>query len=351
MHTQDPKTLAIRGIRLLEEAIKRDFGLTVQMGAELEFVAHALDGKYDANPLGLSEDGKKSGAPKKLFVNSPFISSEYKETGPRKYELVFHHLRHHGSGVVLARAIEMAKKHARAGAAAKGVEVYFEAIPEPPATGILRMSCALQVNLSLVDGQGHDVLNKIMGGDIAVIGKNMLPVQAETLLLHVPTAESCRRFCRMEMHRSFAPLFIGYAKRREDNTTTASLMCVIPGGDAPADYDLHLENRLAGADADPYQVVLATLAATYHALKHGKGIRVVDGRIWADPRAVEETPSRLRSVETLQYDDVRNAFKKAHFFRDVLNEVSGPEKLGDRFCEAVLANIDRSKPEVTMQLT
>jgi len=349
MASKETRDLANRGIKLLEEAMERDFGLKPELGAELEFGVYPKDKatfKGNAgNPLGLEYEGKKAGAEKLIFRDSPYISNVYKDG---YYELVFHHNQHHGSALVLARAIDAAKNYLSgrkwAGTPDKpspydDLIVSFEA--HQPLSLPMHPFTSLQINISLCDKAGnnifhHNTLHNCTPGLRATepdplfneLGVSMLQMQEETLLLHAPYEASYVRFTKLDIPSS--PASIRLAKDSADNTSSLKYKKAIH-----PDSSEHLENRLAGSDADPSCVILATLAATYHALKQGQGLVQTDGLFTL--KNAPKLPKSLGLIPT-HAQAIRN-FKEGTLLRGVLNEVSGEEKLGERFCAAVEADL------------
>ena len=341
---EDTKALAIRGIELLQDALREHYGMEIKIGAELEFTAKPIDAPRftrgeGENPLGAVFAGKYPGYPKVVFRDSPFITNTYKESGLYQYELVFGHENNHGSPVVLARAIEAAKKQILKNAAAHRLVASLESTSGTggwietlnPVTNGLHINISLWKNGENIFGEGgadNFLLHSALGDQII---NASLPMQAETLLLHAPKPDSFLRLdsCNIQCN---SPKYIenglkgsmhfhGFARfRREgdihytdaDGNVRSPLEAPISG---------HIENRLAGADADPYQVVLATLATVYYGLE----------RIQTE----NNFPSRHGKIR-MDFDRARDTLAKGTLLRELLNNLSPDEFLGDRLVSAVV---------------
>ena len=179
------------------------------------------------------------------------IRTAISEYAPGQLEIT---LEHRGEAL---RAIDEGVRYKRAvkGVAARhGLRACFMAKPFAERAG-----SGLHLHASLADGDGHNLFasedpagTPLMRHAIA----GMLERLGESLALFCPHANSFRRF----QANSYAPL----APTWGVNNRTVSLR--VPGGPAAT---RHIEHRIAGADANPYLVAAAMLAA----IREGIGAR------------------------------------------------------------------------------
>ena len=182
------------------------------------------------------------------------VESSKGETGRGQYEIALEY----------APALQMADRHgiykygAKAMAAAMGRSVSFMAKYSSQDAG---SSC--HIHSSLFDPAGRENLfatgeesplfRRFLGGQLALA--------RELFLFFAPTVNSYKRYCP----DSFAPTRIAWDY---DNRTTAFRVV----GKGP---NFRIENRLPGADANPYLAYAAVLAA---------GLYGIEGQIDAGPR-------------------------------------------------------------------
>ncbi|MFJ6901507.1 glutamine synthetase family protein [Streptomyces hokutonensis] len=123
-----------------------------------------------------------------------------------------------------------------------------------PATGI-GSSC--HIHLSLLDGDGVPLFAETEGrmpDAVRYAVGGLLDVMPYLGLLYAPTVNSYKRY----VPGTFAPMTFTWGR---DNRTCA--IRVVGRGES-----LHLENRLPGADTNPYLALAATLAAVLAGLDH-----------------------------------------------------------------------------------
>lgn len=166
------------------------------------------------------------------------------EYAPGQFEI---NLTHQHDAVAACDQAILLKRAIKAIAIKQGMYATFMAKPYNGQAG-----SGMHIHVSLLDDDGnnvfagdHELLRQAIAGTLS-----MLP---ESMALFAPNANSFRR---LQPHM-FVPL---HASWGFDNRTVAVR---IPSGD-PA--STRLEHRVAGADANPYLVVAAILAAVDHGL-------------------------------------------------------------------------------------
>ena len=344
------RDMAVRGIRLLENAIERDFGITLQIGAELEFVARSSDlanCEDPTNPLGVEFEGKYTNARKAFFASSPVVTNIYKEDEPLQYEVVIGHESTAGA-IRAAAAIDQVRKHINTRGAAYKVHTSTEATSPFVPAGQGTVCSGMHINISLwkagknlLQADGKPVAEQQRAEEYAdEIVNAALGIQSETVLLHAPNEGSYKRFgaSRHSPHKisnSFtgSMVFRGYHRadlnHKPHYTDKTGQQRYAKEGHYPG----HIESRLAGADADPYQVVLATLAGVYAGLEQHYIAEV------PYPRGSDYIP---RSV-----DAAAERFSQSTHFKRLLNRLACKEQegdmLGDNFCAAVLSELEEKK--------
>ncbi|MDO2949642.1 glutamine synthetase family protein [Aeromonas simiae] len=172
------------------------------------------------------------------------------EAAPGQFEI---NLRH--SADVLAACDEaLALKRLIHGVAERHeMEATFMAKPYPDQAG-----SGMHIHISIVDEQGNNLFSDAEGDDSplllhAVAG--MIDLLPASIALLAPNVNSYRRF----QPGMYVPLHASWGH----NNRTVALR--IPCGDR---QDRRIEHRVAGADANPYLVVAAILAALQHGLEH-----------------------------------------------------------------------------------
>ena len=204
------------------------------------------------------------------------------ETGPGQYEINI------GHGPALAAADQHAvfKHGVKEMAIAQELAVTFMAKPGDSLPG---SSC--HVHVSLVDRQtGANALPAdAVGTDLSAVGRQFLAGQLalsqEFTLLQAPTINAYKRYAT----ESWAPVNIAWAY---DNRT-CGLRVV---GRGPG---LHIENRLPGADANPYLTLAAILAAGAWGIEHEMECPPpFTGNAYADP-TLPRVPANLGAAAEL----------------------------------------------------
>ena len=152
----------------------------------------------------------------------------------------------HGDAVQVCDQAFLFKVAAKEIALKHGMQAVFMAKPIEGEAG-----SSMHLHQSVVDARGHNVFSDGEGHESVVFRQYIAGLQAnlpDLMLLFAPFVNSYRRFVRL----SQAPVNFGWGR---DNRT-AGLR--IPNSGAAA---RRVENRVAGADANPYLVVAASLAA------------------------------------------------------------------------------------------
>jgi len=156
-----------------------------------------------------------------------------------------------------------------------------------PATGT-GSSC--HIHLSLLDGDGVPLFAETEGRmpDAArhAVG-GLLDTMPHLGLLYAPTVNSYKRY----VPGTFAPMTFTWGR---DNRTCA--IRVVGRGES-----LHLENRLPGADTNPYLALAATLAAVLAGLDHkSEPPQPYIGSAFDDPEAPPVPGSLQEALDALQ---------------------------------------------------
>ncbi len=195
-----------------------------------------------------------------------------------------------------ADALELADRHAvykmgvRELCRRRGLAATFMAKPESDRGG---QSCHLHI--SLTDGEGH---NAFAVGDDTLMRRFVGGLQryaADVLLLWAPYPNSYKRF----RPGTFAPASISWG---EDNRTAAVRICGEGGG-------RHVENRIPGADVNPYLAHAALLAA---------GLRGIADELDADDGIGHANAYASSDVRPLPatLDEAIAVFRESEFTRE-----------------------------------
>lgn len=197
-----------------------------------------------------------------------------------------------------ADAVELADRHAvyklgvRELCRRRGLAATFMAKPESDRGG---QGCHLHVSLNDSDGrnafaEGNDrLMRRFIGG--------LQRYAADVFLLWAPYPNSYKRF----RSGTFAPASLSWG---EDNRTAAVRICGEGGG-------RHLENRIPGADVNPYLAHAALLAA---------GLEGVAGEIDADEGVGHTNAYASSTVRPLpaSLDEAIEVFRASRFTRETL---------------------------------
>ncbi|MFN0185142.1 MAG: glutamine synthetase family protein [Aquabacterium sp.] len=164
------------------------------------------------------------------------------EVGPSQYEINLLH----GDAVAVADQAFLFKYAAKEIALRHGLNAVFMAKPIAGAAG-----SSMHLHQSVLDAQGRNIFTGADGAETAALRHFIGGLQAhgaELMLLYAPFVNSYRRY----VSGSQAPVNLDWGY---DNRTTGLRVPASP----PAAR--RVENRLAGADANPYLAIAASLAA------------------------------------------------------------------------------------------
>ena len=164
------------------------------------------------------------------------------EVGPTQYEINLQH----GDALAAADQAFLFKYAAKEIAIQHGLNAVFMAKPIAGAAG-----SSMHLHQSVLDTSGRNIFSKEDGTESARFGHFIGGLQSygtDLMLIFAPFINSYRRFVKL----SQAPINLNWAY---DNRTTGLR---IPHSAAVA---RRVENRIAGADANPYLVIAASLAA------------------------------------------------------------------------------------------
>jgi glutamine synthetase len=178
------------------------------------------------------------------------IDTISQEMGPAQFELNFLH----GHPVDLADQVFLFKRTIREAAIKHGMHATFLAKPMEGEAG-----SALHIHQSVVDKQGNNVFSDADGNPSDLFRGFLGGLQHymnEALLVFAPYVNSYRRF----MNPDSSPVNLAWAI---DNRTVGLR---VPDSSPDA---RRVENRLAGADVNPYLVLAASLACGYLGMVEG----------------------------------------------------------------------------------
>lgn len=237
---------------------------------EVEFYlinAHA-DANLEVEPpegrLGRTETSKQPYSIDTMNDFDPFINAVYayceaqsiridtlsQEMGPAQFEINFLH----GDAVELADQVFLFKRTVKEAAIENEMHATFLARPMSQEAG-----SALHIHQSIVDSDGNNIFSDNDGAEselfLSYIG-GLQRYMPEALLIFAPYPNSYRRF----LSYWASPVNLAWAV---DNRTVGLR---VPASDPAA---RRVENRLAGADVNPYLALAATLACGYLGIMEG----------------------------------------------------------------------------------
>jgi glutamine synthetase len=193
----------------------------------------------------------------------------------------------HDDPLVVADQAFLFKYAAKEIALRHGMNAVFMAKPIAGQPG-----SSMHLHQSVVDAHGRNVFSDAQGGESLVFRQFIAGLQAnlpDLMLLFAPFVNSYRRFVK----GSQAPVNVHWG---HDNRT-AGLR--IPNSGPAA---RRVENRVAGADANPYLVIAATLAAGLDGIE-----RALPPTEPLESSAYEQPHALARSVEAAHADWVASA--------------------------------------------
>ncbi len=237
---------------------------------EVEFYlisAHS-DANQEVEPpegrLGRTETSKQPFSIDTMNDFDPFIIKVYayckdqdihidtlsQEMGPAQFEINFLH----GDAIALADQVFLFKRTVKEAAIAHEMHATFLARPISEEAG-----SALHIHQSIVDENGTNIFSRDDGEPSDLFMSYIAGLQKympEALLIFAPYSNSYRRF----LSYYSSPVNLSWAI---DNRTVGLR---VPDSDPDA---RRVENRLAGADVNPYLVLAATLACGYLGMDEG----------------------------------------------------------------------------------
>lgn len=237
-------------------------GLTPVVAPEIEFYLTAPN-PDPAQPLrppsgrgGQTEVGQSAFSLDALTALAPFWDAFHSavdalgirtdtwihEVGCSQYEVNLLH----GDALAVADQAFLFKRAAKEVALQHGLCAVFMAKPIQGEAG-----SSMHLHQSVVDAEGRNVFTDEQGRDSAALGHYIAGLQAhgaDLMLLYAPFVNSFRRY----VSGSQAPTTLDWG---EDNRTVG--LRVPASGPAAR----RVENRIAGADANPYLAIAASLAA------------------------------------------------------------------------------------------
>lgn len=267
----DPRNVLRRAAAPLEA-----MGLTAVVATELEF--YLLDDSRGTTPApaqpripgtGLRQTGPHFADLEELGELEDFFadvesacrvqrlpaSTAVSEFAPAQYEINLHHV----DDVVLAcdHAV-LLKRIIRGVARRHGLAASFMAKPIPGEAG-----CGLHIHVSLLDGNGRNVFaadrNKKSAPPFSKALRHgvggLAELMRESMAIFAPNANSYRRFQR----GFFVPMTPSWGINHRN------LALRIPLSDPE---NTRIEQRVAGADANPYLVMAAVLAGVHHGMEN-----------------------------------------------------------------------------------
>jgi glutamine synthetase len=312
----ESQKLSIEAIRLLEKAIKRDFGVTVKMGAEQEYSVFPPLG-VDANPLKLTRTAEQhhidweqgaSSIPK-YFYNYYHVVAHYREELKNQYELVFGH--ENGSPEILGKAILHARYLLRKLAQREKLNLSFNGLQknEDPKSDI-HISQALHINASIWDDEGHNIFESETRQSNRYIANEVLLLSKELLAVIAPRKNLLRRFSNTS----------GCPPHNFNFTEKGSMFVA-----TQMRHGEYMENRLPSADCDPLHAIVISLIAIYQGLQAEKRKEIL-------PAMIDHGP-----IITMQNDAMKR-LQNCTRFESTLNSISGGD-LGTRLSNAIKTEI------------
>jgi glutamine synthetase len=260
----DGQTCAFAPRGILQTVLARytEQGLTPVVAPEIEFYLTAPN-TDPAHPLqapavrgGRAEVGQSAFSLNMLNELAPFweefrnalvtlgvkADTWIHEVGPTQYEINLMH----GNAVAVADQAFLFKYAAKEIALKHGLNAVFMAKPIAGASG-----SSMHIHQSVLDASGRNIFSLDDGAEAPCFRHYMAGLQTygpDLMLVYAPTVNSFRRY----VSGSQAPVNLQWGY---DNRTTGLR---VPASVAAA---RRIENRIAGADANPYLAIAASLAA------------------------------------------------------------------------------------------
>lgn len=172
-----------------------------------------------------------------------------RENGPGQYEI---NLRHQADACAAADHAVLLKRIVRATARQHGCTATFMAKPLGDQSG-----SGMHVHVSLLDRDGRPVLAGEAGGSSAMMDHavgGLIATMPDAMLLFAPHANSYRRF----RSGSHAPVTAGWGV--DDRSAAIRVILETPAA-------TRIEQRVSGADCNPYLAVAGVLAGILHGIE------------------------------------------------------------------------------------
>ena len=325
-------------IKLITERLEEEFGITVTMGAELEFGAFSELGHnlatypriYSLTPSGERRDHAKH----PLFPDSPYISNLYKEGGLYRHEIVLSHLAEHGGPIVLPRVIQATKNLILNEAENFKID-HISLDPVSPfskdQTHSMQINIGLENAISRKSIFGHSYKYTPDSFEVQCmlcIGNHMLSPLNEGIILMAPNDTSYERYNLQDKALKISSHKTAYSALVTRNTYATN----------------YFELRLAGADADPYEVVAGAMINIYHALSQKQDIEISNGKLIAlNPHVQTMTGVEIAPMPQSLNEGIKR-FKNGTIIKPLLNDLR--PNLGDEFHESILARPRNLDPNI-----
>ncbi len=288
-------------------------GWTPVVAPEVEFYLlnpHA-DPNAEVEPpegrLGRTETAKQPYSIDTMNDFDPFINDVYQyceeqgisidtlsqEMGPAQFEINFYH----GNPIALADQVFLFKRTVREAAIKHEMHATFLARPMSSEAG-----SALHIHQSVVDTDGNNIFSRPDGSPSELFYSYIAGLQTyvpEALLIFAPYPNSYRRF----LSYWASPINLDWAV---DNRTVGLR---VPDSAPEA---RRVENRLAGADVNPYLALAATLACGYLGMVDGlKPSEPVTGSAYDKPFGLHR--HMFSAIEAFEASDAMRRTLGAEF--------------------------------------
>jgi glutamine synthetase len=315
----DPRTVLAGQVERFAHA-----GQTPVAAVELEFYVtrKSANGAFVLHtPEGLSDDPSRplTFGFEELDTLSPFIDDIYRicevqnlpvdavmqESGPGQFEI---NLKESADAVGAALDGLLLKRAVKAAARAHGLEATFMAKPHHDWAG-----SGMHIHLSLLDNSGRNVF---AGDPISPLFRHALGGMRETMADFMAVWAQSANAYRRYVPKAYVPM----AAHWGFNNRTVALRIPRSNGTAT-----RVEQRVAGADANPYLVIASILAG----MRHGMTKEIDPGpAVEGNSEGIEAPPLPTAWVNALDLfqrsETVRDAFGAP--FQDVFSRLKHAER-------------------------
>lgn len=304
--------LAGQAIKLIEEKLVESLGVEVKVGVEIEGVAIRRPEDLD-NPDRILNECEIS-----LSFNERVVEKFCRENGKSQYEFATAPL----PPSVAALAVVKLKELAISKADEYGLEGFsFNPFKEEGAIG-----SGIHVNISLWRGEeplfyfeevdGLMVPSNLM---LHAASERALLMQDDSLFCVAMSDDGYKRFDKSR----FSPKFI-CASTQEDKGDRETIVLrhsqlEFGGSENLSEKQVRVENRLPGADADPYLAVLTTMAAIYAGIKDKVALKKGNLVVSED---VEDISAAAIPIKSNREDAFKQFVNEGSSFKELLNDLS-----------------------------